>query len=200
MRYDRDHKANTRERVIKEAAAAIRFAGPDRVRVADLMRRAGLTHGGFYAHFASKDALLADAIDRMFAEASATFFTGWEERDPREVLTRYVDYYLSALHVDARDLGCPVPILAGNSHKLPEPARARFAAGAERMRSRMTALLERTGVDDAEARAQSAMCEMVGAVSLARLAPDRACVDRALANARRSVRRKLDLPERSATG
>lgn len=193
MRYDHDHKANTRERVVREAAAAIRAAGPDRVRVADLMRRVGLTHGGFYAHFASKDALLAEAIDQMFAEASAAFFTDWETRDPRRMLERYVDYYLSVEHAEARDRGCPVPILAGGSHQLPEAARKRFVLGVGLMRNRIAALLGRAGVQDAPERAQSAVSEMVGAVSLARVAHDRTAADVTLDCARRSVRRTLGL-------
>ena len=193
MRYDRDHKAQTRERVLKEAAAAIRAQGPDRLGVAALMSRAGLTHGGFYAHFASKDELLAEAVDYMFADAATAFFTETDNMDPQAVLGRYVDYYLSMLHRDARDLGCPVPILAGELHRMPDVARTRFVDAVDLMKARLVALLERAGVRDAEERAQSAMAEMVGAISLARVMDDRAAADKLLGSARRSVRNKLNI-------
>ncbi len=73
MRYDSDHKQKTRDRVLKEAANAIRAEGPHRIAVAGVMAKAGLTHGGFYAHFTSKDELVAAAIDTMFGEAQSRF-------------------------------------------------------------------------------------------------------------------------------
>ena len=73
MRYDTDHKQKTREKVLKAAAKAIRADGPHRMGVADVMRKAGLTHGGFYAHFESKDDLVAAAIGQMFEQSKARF-------------------------------------------------------------------------------------------------------------------------------
>ena len=69
MRYDSEHKQQTRSKVLDVAARAIRSSGPDRVGVAAIMAEAGLTHGGFYAHFASKDELVAAAIETMFDQA-----------------------------------------------------------------------------------------------------------------------------------
>ena len=198
MRYDSEHKAQTRERVLTEAAAAIRAEGPDRVGVAALMKRAGLTHGGFYAHFKSKDDLLAEAVDHMFAEAYAAFFADSDARNPRDVLSRYVEYYLSTQHCDARDHGCPVPILAGEMHRMPELAKRRFSAGVERMRTRMAGLLEHAGVEDARARAESAVTELVGTICIARVMDDPGSAGALLAAARRSVRRKLDLGQTDA--
>lgn len=69
MRYRAEHKQATYDRVFKVPAAAIREAGPRQVSVASVMAKAGLTHGGFYAHFASKDAPIAEAIDAMSGES-----------------------------------------------------------------------------------------------------------------------------------
>lgn len=193
MRYGRDHKAQTRERVLQAAAASIRAEGVDRLGVAALMSRAGLTHGGFYAHWASKDALVADAVEYMFAEGAGTYFADADAQDPRAVLDRYVAGYLSMAHRDGRARGCPVPILAGEQHRLPEPARGRFADAVERLTERLAALLRRAEVDDAAERAGSAVAEMVGAVSLARVTQDAAAAAALLAAALRSVRAKLDL-------
>lgn len=192
MRYDRDHKAQTRETVLKEAAAAIRLGGPDRVSVAAVMSRAGLTHGGFYAHFASKDELLAEAVDQMFADVQQTYFAADDTADPRTTLGRYVDAYLSSVHRERRDGGCPVPILAGEFHRLPDRARERFSAGVARMKARIESLLASAGVEDARERSESAVAEMVGAISVSRLT-DTPAAETLLAAARRSVRRKLEL-------
>lgn len=195
MRYATDHKAQTRERVLREAAAAIRADGPDRVGVAQLMSRAGLTHGGFYAHWSSKDALLADAVDWMFVDGAA-FFDGAEALEPRAVLDRYVAGYLSMTHRDSRERGCPVPILSGELHRLPAEARARFAAAVKRMTARIARLLDRAGVGGSGERAASVVAEMVGAVGLARVLDDREAAEALLAAARASVRAKLDLTAR----
>ena len=194
MRYAADHKAQTRERILREAAAAIRADGPEHVGVARLMQGAGLTHGGFYAHWPSKDALLADAIDWMFADGKTHYFADADAQDPRVVLSRYVDGYLSMRHRDGRARGCPVPILAGEQHRLPDAARARFAAAVTRMTARIAVLLERAELDDAGTRAASAVAEMVGAIALARVADD-AAAEALLASARASVRTKLALDD-----
>ena len=114
MRYSNDHKAGTRQRVLKEAAREIRAKGPDGVAVAGVMARAGLTHGGFYAHFESKDAMIADAIGTMFEDARARAGTLDQGGDPRAALRAYVDFYLSPAHRDNRDRGCPLPTLSGD--------------------------------------------------------------------------------------
>ena len=85
MRYDAEHKSKTRQRVLKEAAKAIRAEGPHQISVASVMAEAGLTHGGFYAHFASKDDLVAAAIDQMFAEGVSRIVLEIGARPPAEI-------------------------------------------------------------------------------------------------------------------
>src|SRR5262245_21351607 len=92
MPWPRDHKARTRERIVRAAAAAFRARGVGEVGVHDLMARAGLTHGGFYAHFDSKDALVAAALDAADEETLA--FLGQDRPD----LAAVVDAYLSPPH------------------------------------------------------------------------------------------------------
>src|SRR5712672_826218 len=133
MRYDSEHKERTRQRVLSEAAAAIRTHGPDGIGVAALMSKAGLTHGGFYAHFKSKDDLVAQAISRMFEDSKAMFLRSTEGREPTEGLARFLDYYLSPRPRDEATRGCPLPRLSGELARLPIPARERFAAGAARL-------------------------------------------------------------------
>lgn len=198
MRYDGDHKAKTRERVLKEAAARLRADGSDRLGVAAVMARAGLTHGGFYAHFGSKEDLLTEAVGYMFKDRYAAFFADFETVEPKLALRRFADYYLSMGHCDAPDTGCPIPILAGEFGRLPGGAQARFGEAMARLTSAVEGLLTRAGIAEPRALAVSAIAEMVGAVALARTHVDRGKAEELLAAARTSVGRKFELYQSSA--
>lgn len=193
MRYDSDHKARTRERILDEAASAIRALGPQGVSVGGLMKKAGLTHGGFYAHFGSKDDLVAEAIVHMFAGPYANFAALTEGKPPAQALAAYVDFYLSARHCAARDRGCPLPALSGDLARMPASARERFSEGADRLRGSIAGLLRAMGRDDAETLAASAIAEMVGAIALARTAGDAARSEEILAATRGALRERLGL-------
>lgn len=193
-RYDAEHKRRTRERLLEEAAKAVRVEGPHRIGVAEVMARAGLTHGGFYAHFASKDDLIAEAVGRMFEEAGARILRDLGEgKPPAEALRAYVDFYLSRAHRDARTSGCPLPFLSADAPRLPEAARERFAQGAARLTDTFAALLKQLGWPDPDALAVSVLAEMVGAVALSRAEPDPTRADSLLAHSRASVMRRLGL-------
>jgi TetR/AcrR family transcriptional regulator, transcriptional repressor for nem operon len=168
MRYVAGHKDQTRARVLKEAAKAIRAEGPHRIGVAGVMAKAGLTHGGFYAHFASKDELVVAAMAQMFDEALATFERVTAGKPPAVALRSYIDFYLSVRHRDARESGCPLPSLAADLPRLDPPARERFALGLGRLTRALTNLLFALKGGDCEPLASSVLAEMAGALSLAR--------------------------------
>lgn len=193
MRYDGEHKARTRDKVLAEAAAAIRADGPDRLGVAAVMARAGLTHGGFYAHFASRDDLLVGTIEYMFEQPRVAFFADVDAVDPRVGLQRFVDRYLSLRHCRSLIAGCPIPILSGDLHRLPTGARAPFAAAIQRMIDGVARLLDRAAVPDSAVRASSVVAEMVGAVTLARATLDSVAAQTILDHTRASVKAKLCL-------
>jgi TetR/AcrR family transcriptional repressor of nem operon len=193
MRYDSDHKSETRRRVLKEAAREIRAKGPGGVAVAGIMARAGLTHGGFYAHFESKDALIAAAIEAMFESAGRRFDLVKTDGDPRATLIAYVDFYLSPEHRDSREYGCPLPALSGDLARLDPGARVRFGQGVAGLTGRLAALLGAHGVAGPESAAASMLAEMVGAVTLSRAVADPAQSDAILARARRSVIERFGL-------
>ncbi len=172
MRYDTEHKQRTREKVLKAAAKAIRAQGPHRIGVAAVMGKAGLTHGGFYAHFDSKDALVAAAIGQMFAETRSTWERLTQAKRPAEALAAYIDFYLSTTHRDAVSAGCPIPILAPESRRLGRPARDQFAAGVARLTERFRMQLETLGAANPQDEASSMLAELVGALALARAEPD----------------------------
>ncbi|MBC3940616.1 TetR/AcrR family transcriptional regulator [Sphingomonas albertensis] len=169
MRYDSEHKAKTRDRVLKEASAAIRTQGAERVSVSAIMGRAGLTHGGFYAHFESKDELISEAVSYMFEERYSYFLSHLDTPDPRDAINGFVDSYLSMRHSAAIDRGCPIPILAGDMPRLPQPARERFVLAVDRLTDGLAKLLERIGVENPSTAASSALAEMVGALALSRV-------------------------------
>ena len=174
MRYDAEHKERTRERVLAEAARALKVDGPHKLGVAEVMKAAGLTHGGFYVHFPSKDALVSEAIETAFADSRRLYDQAAGDRSPREALAAWINAYVSEGHRDRPERGCVLPALSAELPRMSEDARRRYAEGLRRMTARIQSLLDRAGVSDAEALAPSMVAEMVGAVALARAVPDAA--------------------------
>ena len=193
MRYDAEHKQKTHLRVVKVAAKAIRAEGPHRIGVAGVMAQAGLTHGGFYAHFRSKDDLVAAAVGHMFEESRARLLQETQDRAPRAALRAYIDFYLSPAHRDARNKGCPIAALASDLPRLKAPVREQFAAGARRLTQAFAQLLAQVGHADAEAAARSMLAELLGALSLARVEADVERSDAILADSRRALKHRLQL-------
>ena len=183
MRYSNEHKAETRRRVLKEAAQEIRAKGPEGVAVAGVMARAGLTHGGFYAHFESKDAMIADAIGTMFEDARGRSDAIEQTDDPRAALKAYIDFYLSTAHRDRRERGCPLPTLSGDLARSGERQRERFGKGVEALTMRLARALDGIGVADPHAEGSAMLAQLVGAVALSRAVADPAQSDAILADA-----------------
>jgi TetR/AcrR family transcriptional repressor of nem operon len=193
MRYGAEHKQKTRERVLKEAAKAIRAEGPHRIAVAGVMAKAGLTHGGFYAHFKSKDDLVAAAIDEMFKEASMRFFNATEGFSPQDGMVRYINFYLSRDHRDARGTGCPVAALSADLPRMEVLTKTRYGQGVAGLTAKVEGQLLSLGHKDAAAIAASLVAELVGALSLARAVGDADQSDQILQASRRSVKQRLGL-------
>lgn len=128
MRVSRDEKAKSRERIVASASRRLREAGIDGASVADVMRDAGLTHGGFYRHFADKEALVAAAIAAAFAEFAGALADGVAAGDP-VAASRFVELYLSELHASHPEHGCPVPATAADVARAGDVAKAAFGAG-----------------------------------------------------------------------
>jgi len=187
-----EKKAKSRERILHEAAAAIREEGAERISVQAVMARAGMTVGGFYAHFASKDDLIAQAIAHMFDERYARLLSVTDET-PAETLGRFIDSYLSGRHRDAADKGCPIPPLAGEIGRLAAPARAAFLAGMERLTQMLEMLLAQMGHSEPAALASSVLAELAGALSLARVQPDEQKAAAMLSASRSRIRDRLGL-------
>ena len=197
MRYDAEHKQKTRERVLIEGAKAIRAEGPHRVGVAAVMAKAGLTHGGFYAHFGSKDDFIAAAIGQMFAEGRKRLDKDLDGKPLEKGLADYIDFYLSGAHRDARSAGCPLPFLSAEAPRLPQPSRERFAHGVADLTNRLASALDQLGMPSAAEAATSMLSELVGALALARAEPDPARSEAFLAHSRAALKRRLGLDDMS---
>jgi TetR/AcrR family transcriptional repressor of nem operon len=172
MRYDKAHKEKTRRRVLQAAAKAIRLEGPHRVGVAAVMAKAGLTHGGFYAHFESKDDLIASAIGQMFDELVERLEQRVSEQPPNAALRAFIEHYLSLAHRDAVATGCPIPVLAPELRRIGRPARQRFSEGVAKITEIIADRLRVLGRAEPETDASSMMAELIGALSLSRAEPD----------------------------
>lgn len=193
MRYDPEHKQQTRDKVVSEAANAIREFGPDKIGVAGLMAKVGLTHGGFYAHFKSKDDLVAEAISHMFDDRHAALRKCLEGVEPAEGLVKYIDLYLSPRHRDRRDKGCPVVALAGDLARMPAAARKRFEAGVQGLTNSIADVLKVLKRPQPEVLAASVLAEMVGAMAIARAMSNGEHSVRILEAARVSVKGRVGL-------
>lgn len=180
-------KQQSRNRILQSAARAVREKGYAGVGVADVMRQAGLTHGGFYAHFASREELLAAAVahaGEQAAELLQTLARGEAPEPPG--LTELVDTYLSSLHLSVPGFGCPMPALAAETARQSGPVRHALDLRVDFMTQLLSQALKRAGVapHECQPKALTAVATMVGAMSLARATEDRERAEAVLQAAR----------------
>lgn len=175
----------TRKRIVDVAAAAFREHGVDRVGVRDVMKLAGLTRGGFYFHFADKDALLAEA-SREAARGNAASHLKWVEGAAEgKSIQAFIEHYLSEEHRDSPQLGCLLAAMGGEMSRANANQRKAFAEGIDAVIDGIAALLP--GANDAERKnhAELLIASLAGVLMMARLQPNRARSNRLLANARK---------------
>lgn len=185
MHVMRNEKTNIRaaakeashERIVQAAARAIRRSGYDGTGVADIMKEAGLTHGAFYAHFESREAMLAEAADRAGAESNAFAARVVAAAPPEQALQALMQAYLSKEHLVGIETGCPVTALGSEmARQSPEVRRAATLRIKE-----MIDLVARQSADwgqpGAHERALVTVATMVGTLTLARAVDDPALSD-----------------------
>ncbi len=161
-------KEATHERIVGVAARAIRRSGYGGTGVADIMKEAGLTHGGFYSHFSSREAMLAEAARRACAESAAAVAEVVASAPPGQALASMLGAYLSREHLERVDVGCPLAALGSEtSRQVPEVRRV-----ATRHIKEMIDLIARQSPDwgqpAAHERAMVIIATMVGALMLSR--------------------------------
>lgn len=178
-------KQLTHDRIVETAAGVLRDTGFWGVGVADVMKRAGLTHGGFYAHFASRDALLCEAIEHAGSDGAARLAKSMAQRQARGAspLRALVEAYLSDIHLAGAAQGCPVAALASD---MPRQSPEVAGAAAERVRSLIASVRRVLPADRAD-QAGVVASQLVGALQLARALGDNAEGRALLAATRRAV-------------
>lgn len=167
MRYSPEHKRKTHEKILRAAGRQFRERGFAEAGVASIMDEAELTHGGFYAHFASKDQLIAEVIRSGFDRVTERFEEKFAHLSGEDWLREWVNRYLGDAHFQHTDRGCPMPALASDIARSGPEAREAFTA---LFRERMGRVVTRIDAPEAEAgrRVLAAVSQMVGAMTLAR--------------------------------
>lgn len=178
------HKIRTRARIIESAARAFRERGLGPVAIADVMRAAGLTHGGFYAHFANKGALVAAAATQGLAESRREFLSQAAAARPEAPLREIIRRYVSRFHRDHPAQGCAMPALAAEIGREPDEVRHAFTTAFDDFVGELADYMPGHNVDDRRAAALVLAAGMAGAVALARALDDEALSDRLLLAAR----------------
>ncbi|CAM3322586.1 TetR/AcrR family transcriptional regulator [Paracoccus nototheniae] len=167
MKVSRDQMTQNRSRILDQAACLFRDKGFEAVSVAQIMKAAGLTHGGFYGHFASKDDLIAQTMAHALSAQDQT----------TPGIGAVLGAYLSPAHRDAPATGCPVAAFASDARRQTPGARAAMAEGIRAQIARMTDALDRPDARDAAIAGWSAA---VGAMILSRAIDDTALSDEIL--------------------
>jgi TetR/AcrR family transcriptional regulator, transcriptional repressor for nem operon len=165
MGYSKSDKAKTHTRIVKVAAKRFRELGLEGIGVADVMKEAGATVGGFYKHFNSRDELVVEALATAFLDLDR-----WEEHT--DTLTIALENYLSEEHRDAPGAGCALGALLGDMSRASRSAKAVYTARLKRTLAYSMGLVPPKGDSDRRARAILTISAMLGAINLSRAVSD----------------------------
>ena len=192
MGYSQQHKAETRTTLLKLASVALRKHGPDKLGAVELMKTAGLTHGGFYAHFESREALLVEALKTVFEEAEARYQTYADRSPPREALSSFISDYLSPTHRDGLSL-CPIVTMNSDLPRQSSSFRAAYRTGVLSLVRILAGWIKAAGLPAAEVTSASLLAEMAGAIGLSRAITDKTVSNRLLERTHGRIRAQLSL-------
>ena len=189
MRRSKQAKQETHERIVEAATRRFRADGIAGVAIADLMGEAGLTHGGFYAHFGNKDALVAEACAMGLAQTRRRLLRAIAKAPAEERLARFIDLYLSAEHRDHPEAGCALPTLSGEVARATPAVRAAFTQAYRDYRDALIPLLPVAGATGDESHLSDSsqtdtalmlLAGLAGTMLLARAVDDSALSERIL--------------------
>jgi TetR/AcrR family transcriptional regulator, transcriptional repressor for nem operon len=184
MRYRPGHKGEIHRKIVKDASRRIRAEGLAGARVSSVMRDAGLTHGGFYKHFGSKDELLMEYLSGAFRETAGRLADAGEQSQPGTRWKAIVKAYLSPEHCDHAECGCPLAALAPELARADKAMKAAILKELIQYKGRMLPLMPGRRAADKERAFFAIFSTMIGAVAIARILPDQAARVRVLASAR----------------
>lgn len=171
MKVSKEQAAQNRERVVDTAARLFREHGYNGIGVADLMKEAGLTHGGFYGNFGSKEALMAEAATRA-VDVSLASWDKLVEKNPDDPLGAVASAYLSILHRDHPGHGCVVAALGAEASRLSPEVRDAVTAGIATQVGKLAAMMPGESPARQRQDALAAYATMVGALVIARAVSD----------------------------
>jgi TetR/AcrR family transcriptional repressor of nem operon len=184
MRYRPEHKGEIHQKIVKDASRRVRAEGVTGAAVSAVMRDAGLTHGGFYKHFANKDDLLMESLREAFRETVDRLTRAVEQSQSRMAWKAIVKAYLSPEHCDHAECGCPLAALAPELARAGKQMKPLISEELMKYKSRMLPFMPGRRAADKERAFVVIMSTMLGAVAIARILPDQATRAAVLANAR----------------
>ena len=184
MRYQAEHKAAIHQQIVKDASRRVRIEGMTGAAVSTVMRDAGLTHGGFYKHFGSKDELLMESLGEAFQDVADRLAHAAEQSKPEIAWKAIVKTYLSLEYCDHVEYGCPLPALAPELARADKAMRPKIFEELKKYRSRMIPFMPGRRTVDKERAFFSIFSTMVGAIEIARMLPEAAMREKVLASAR----------------
>jgi TetR/AcrR family transcriptional repressor of nem operon len=184
MRYQPEHKAEIHQKIVKDASRRIRAEGLTGAAVSAVMRDAGLTHGGFYKHFESKDELLVESLGEAFREIADSLVQAAEQARSEEPWKAIVKTYLTLEYCDHAERGCPLATLAPEMARVDKKMRGQILGELVKYRDRMIPFMPGRRVVDKERAFFQIFSTMVGATEIARMLPAPKMREKVLANAR----------------
>ncbi|MFB9261948.1 TetR/AcrR family transcriptional regulator [Bradyrhizobium erythrophlei] len=187
MRYSKEHKQETHARIVRKASVRLRERGAHGIGVADLMKDAGLTHGGFYAHFDSREALVIEAFNYAMDRSTERWRKVAEEMPPEKRLGAIVDLYLTELHRDDPGHGCAIPSLGAEVARESPKTRKAFALKLEQMVDMMADQILDVPRKTARKQAMATLATMMGTIVMSRIAGNGELSDEILTAGREAV-------------
>lgn len=184
MNSKSDRKAESRERILASAGSLVREKGIAGASVAGVMEGAGMTVGGFYAHFPSKQELVTETVGEALRQSLCNLNAAAGERTGAEWLEAAARVYLSRAHRDHPEAGCPLPATLGEIAREEAPVRETLERELEEIASEIAAHMEEAGVEDPRGEALAALALMVGGLSLSRALRDTPLSDAVLKECR----------------
>ena len=184
MRYQPQHKVEIHQKIVGDASRRLRAEGLTGAAVSAVMRDAGLTHGGFYKHFGSKDELVMESLRRAFEEMANFLARAAEHSHPGTAWKTIVKTYLSLEHCDHAECGCPLAALAPELARTDNTMKAQIRGELRRYKRRILPFMPGRRASDKERAFIVIFSTMLGAVAIARILPDRATRARVLTTTR----------------
>ncbi len=172
MRYESDHKVRTHRKIVRNASRQLRAKGLNGPAVTTLMKASGLTHGGFYRHFGSRDDLVVEAIEESLEELRDRLVAAAKQAGPDEGWKAMVRSYLTLELCDRPDEGCPIAALAPDMGRTRPALKRRISGAIQKLRQELLPFMPGRNPNEKAANFLAIFSSMVGTIAMARTMPD----------------------------